>query len=302
MPTLIITRGLPASGKSTHAHVWVDTDREHRARVNRDDLRTMIDGGLFVEGVTERRIIAARDAAILGLLGKGLDVINDDTNLPQRTVRDLARLARRAGAGFEVVDFTDVPLDACIVRDAFRHDKAPVGEQVIRDIWSRFLRGKALPLPLPVEAEMTDGELYVPVAGTPAAVLVDIDGTVALHGTRNAYDESRVHEDRPNEKVIESVRDEHAAGRRVIFMSGRTAGCRLATTAWLGLHVGVPYEALHMRAVGDRRPDWEMKRDLFDAHVRARFNVRRVYDDRNQVVHMWRRLGLTVFQVAEGAF
>jgi predicted kinase len=302
MPTLTITRGLPASGKSTHAHVWVDDDRAHRARVNRDDLRSMIDRGVFVLKVTEPRIVAARDAAILGLLGKGLDVINDDTNLPQRTVRDLAKLAARARAGFDVVDFTDVPLDTCIVRDAFRHDKAPVGEQVIRDMYSRFLRGRALPLPLPAEAEITDGELYVPVPGTPPGVLVDIDGTTALKGTRNAYDESRVHEDRPNEPVIEAIRDEHAAGRRVIFMSGRTAGCRLATAAWLGEHVGVPYEALHMRAVGDRRPDAIVKRELFDQFVRPYFNIRRVYDDRNQVVAMWRALDLTVLQVAEGAF
>lgn len=127
MATLVITRGLPGCGKTTYARAWVTEDREHRARVNRDDIRAMLDHGEFVKGVTEPRVLAARDALILALLGKGLDVICDDTNLPQRTARDLARLAKRARAGFEVVDLTGVPWEECIQRDAARTDKHPVG-------------------------------------------------------------------------------------------------------------------------------------------------------------------------------
>ena len=60
--------------------------------------------------------------------------------------------------------------------------------------------------------------------------------------------------------------------------------------------------ALHMRRAGDARKDSVVKRELFDAHVRDRYNVRRVYDDRNQVVDMWRSLGLACLAVAEGNF
>jgi predicted kinase len=304
-PTLTITRGLPASGKSTYARVWVDEDRAHRVRVNRDDLRAMIDDGLHVEGVTEARIVAARDGLILAALDRGLDVVCDDTNLPARVVRDLARLARRAGAGFAVEDFTDVDVDTCIERDAKRTGRAQVGEAVIRGMHTRFLRGKKLPLPVLTLSEIAvldHANRYIPVLGTPAAVMVDIDGTVALHGTRDPYDESRVGEDQPNLPVIEAVREAHAAGRRVIFLSGRHDTCRPATATWLTEHVGIAYEGLFMRPADDDRPDWQVKRELFDRHIRACYNVRRVYDDRNQVVRMWRSLGLTVFQVAEGAF
>ena len=57
------------------------------------------------------------------------------------------------------------------------------------------------------------------------------------------------------------------------------------TEAWLDLYVGVPYEGLFMRPAGDNRKD-----------------AVGVFDDRRQVVRMWRSLGLTVFQVAEGDF
>lgn len=302
-PALIAMRGLPASGKSTYARLWVEQDRAHRARVNRDDLRAMVDNSVYVEGVTERRILAARDALIAGLLAKGLSVICDDTNLPARTIRDLAGVARRARAAFDVIDFTDVPIETCILRDAIRTDKKPVGEAVIRDMQARFLRGKPYPLPLPAEPPAdAPGGLYAPRPGTPEAVLVDIDGTVALHGTRSPFDETRVHEDRPNLPVIEAVRAEHAAGRLVVFMSGRTAACRQATRAWLAEHVDIPIAGLHMRPVGDTRRDSVVKSELFDAHVRDQFNIRRVYDDRDQVVAMWRGLGLTVLQVAPGNF
>ena len=304
MNALIITRGLPGSGKTTAARAWVDGDRAHRARVNRDDLRSMVDGGVFVKGVTELRIQAARDALILGLLGKGLDVINDDTNLPQRTARDLATLARRAHAEFVVYDYTDVPLETCLERDAARLDKAPVGETVIRDMHTRYLAGRAYPLPLPEEPadDPAAAGLYEPKPGTPHAVLADIDGTVALKGSRSPFDETRVHEDRPNHPVIEALRAEHSAGRLIVFMSGRTEGCRTETRSWLAQHVDLPFAGLHMRAAGDMRKDSVIKRELFDQHVRDQYNVRRVYDDRNQVVSMWRSLGLPCLQVADGDF
>ena len=43
-----------------------------------------------------------------------------------------------------------------------------------------------------------------------------------------------------------------------------------------------------------------MKNELFDAHVRHRFAVRVVLDDRSRVVALWRRLGLTCWQVDYG--
>ena len=306
---LIITRGLPGCGKTTRALRWVRQNPPGRARINRDDLRGMIHNGEFVQrsdgaAGTEQAVIAARNAAISALLRLGVDVVCDDTNLPQRVVRDLNRLAVRAGADVEVWDLTDVPVDECVRRDAARDGRAHVGAAVIRDLHARYVRGRSYPLPVPEEAAAPTwaADPYVAVVGTPKAVLVDIDGTAAIMCGRSPYDETRVHEDTPNAPVIAAVRAMHAAGHAVIFCSGRTSACRAATEKWLTEHVAVPYEALYMRAVGDARKDSIVKAEIFDREIRHRYDVVAVFDDRQQVVDRWREIGLTVFQVAPGDF
>jgi hypothetical protein len=132
--------------------------------------------------------------------------------------------------------------------------------------------------------------------------MVDIDGCVALMAGRSAYDETRVHEDRPNPPVIAAVRAMYGAGHAVIFCSGRTDGCRPATEKWLAEHVAIPYAALHMRAAGDMRKDAVVKREIFDCHIRGQWDVTCIFDDRDQVVAAWREIGLTVMQVAPGDF
>lgn len=301
MTKLVITRGLPGSGKSTWARQWVSEDPKHRAEVNRDLLRAMMHGGY---ADAEVQVTVARDAAIRDLLKQGVDVVCSDTNLPQRTVRDLLKIAHRAGAAFEVHDMTNVGIDLCVYRNAKRTDKDPVPVSVIKDMYERYIKGKGYPLPMPVQedGQVTDPDFVERVPGLPRAVLVDIDGTVALKGARSPFDESRVHEDRPNQRVIDVVHALYLSGETIIFMSGRTEDCKAATEEWLNEHVGVAYAGLYMRR--DRGiKDSIVKRQLFDKYIRGNYNVTAVLDDRDQVVRMWREeLGLTCLQVAEGNF
>ena len=57
-----------------------------------------------------------------------------------------------------------------------------------------------------------------------------------------------------------------------------------------------------MRRTKDFRKDAIVKTELFDAHIRGRYEVLFVLDDRNQVVEMWRVMGLPCLQVAAGDF
>ena len=57
-----------------------------------------------------------------------------------------------------------------------------------------------------------------------------------------------------------------------------------------------------MRQLGDSRRDAVVKGEIFEAEIRDRWRIVGVFDDRQHVVRMWRELGLTVFQVAEGDF
>jgi predicted kinase len=308
MTTLWITRGLPASGKTTWARQHLlSRPLGQIIRLNRDDLRRMGLPDGYSEPVrdAEKMITILRDTALEALLRDGRDVIVDDTNLRSRYVRDLMLIAESAGAKVEIVLFTDVSLEECIRRDAVRTGAAKVGEEVIRGMHTRYI---GRPLSTPTLERPVTPEPYVPISGAPRAVLVDLDGTVALLD-RGPYDESCVSTDRPNAPVITAVRALVRCGHTPVFMSGRTEGCRRETESWLSHHVlgpdsnlGVQEIRLHMRSVGDVRPDHVVKLELFNAHVRHRYDVRLVLDDRDQVVRLWRSLGLTCLQVAEGNF
>ncbi|HEX7747076.1 MAG TPA: AAA family ATPase [Micromonosporaceae bacterium] len=145
MARLIVTRGLPGSGKTTYAR----TLQPRVARVNRDDLRRMLHGGRLLTQWAEWQVTIAQRAQVEALLRAGTDVCVDDTNLRARTVRDWARLAARLGAKFEVYDFTDVPLDEVLRRNATRAGEERIDEDVIRSMHERFLAGRDLPLPVP---------------------------------------------------------------------------------------------------------------------------------------------------------
>jgi hypothetical protein len=102
--------------------------------------------------------------------------------------------------------------------------------------------------------------------------------------------------------VIEAVRAMHAAGNAIVFCTGRDEYSRAETEGWLDLFVGVPYEGLFMRPWRDGRRDSIVKQEIFESQIRDRWRIVGVFEDRQHVVRMWRSLGLTVFQVAEGDY
>ena len=268
--------------------------------MNRDELRRMLHGGLVGGGWAEQRVTIAQRAQIEALLRAGINVICDDTNLNVRVARGLAELGRACGAEVRVRDFLDVDVDECIARDAARPEPERVGAAAILAMHRRYLAGRvSLPSPETIEAAPAP---YLPPDGAPEAILVDLDGTVAMLGDRDPYDESQLSLDKPNTPVITVVRALAAAGFRIVYCSGRTEASREDTVSWLDTHVGVDYDALYLRRSGDHRRDSTVKREIFDEHLRHSYRIVMVLDDRNHVVRMWRSLGLTVLQVADGDF
>lgn len=77
---------------------------------------------------------------------------------------------------------------------------------------------------------------------------------------------------------------------------------RRVTEAWLN-HNGITrYKNLYMRKNGDKRKDYVVKKELYETHIKETYEVLFVLEDRDQVVKMWRDLGLTCLQVAYGNF
>ncbi len=139
-PILIITRGLPASGKSTAAIKWVEADTAWRARFNRDDLRTMVSGRWLGTPAQEAIVTGAQHNGVRTALSHGTSVIVDDTNLRTYDVTQFAKIAEEMDADFEVWDFRDAPLQRCIDWDAQRDGHDRVGEEVIRAKWEKYIR------------------------------------------------------------------------------------------------------------------------------------------------------------------
>lgn len=64
----------------------------------------------------------------------------------------------------------------------------------------------------------------------------------------------------------------------------------------------IRYDSLFMRDIDDRRNDAIIKRELYEKHIRGKYNVLFVLDDRLRCVEMWRALGITCLQVNYGRF
>jgi len=87
--------------------------------------------------------------------------------------------------------------------------------------------------------------------------------------------------------------------------SGRAEGDRhgdrhrkFALQDWLYKH-SLPIDLLIMREGGDQRIDSTVKQEMYFEQIEPYFNVLLVVDDRQQVVDMWRDLGLRVLQVKD---
>ena len=123
-------------------------------------------------------------------------------------------------------------------------------------------------------------------------VIFDLDGTLALIDDRRKlstkpnckldwdifFDPKNISLDKPNTPVITTAQLLHSQGFRIVIFSGRSKATYRTTRQWL-IQNDVPFD------------DLQIKDDIFA-----------VFDDRNQVVDMWRKNGLTTFQVAEGDF
>ena len=168
------------------------------------------------------------------------------------------------------------------------------------------------------------------------AIIVDIDGTAALGigKHRQPYDYSLVGKDKPNLAVFINIFSFWSLfpDGEVIFLSGREnvtfpgkstrkdksyrralwsgkehKDCYDLTYHWIDhwlscADIEDDQWELFMREADDNRKDSIIKEEIYNKVIKPRYNIKLVLDDRNQVVDMWRNIGLPCFQVAPGDF
>lgn len=151
----------------------------------------------------------------------------------------------------------------------------------------------------------------------PKAYIFDIDGTLADCSHRLHY----ITGDTTNwdafyaacfgDAVIKNVAEVFKAlgdyeDNVLILLTGRSNRVYEETSDWIWVHFELSsYNGdveLFMREDTDHRPDWQVKREIYEREIKDKYNVIGVFEDRQQCVDMWRSLGLTCFQVAKGNY
>ena len=149
-------------------------------------------------------------------------------------------------------------------------------------------------------------------------IIFDVDGTIAdvehrrhfVNGntmdgrTNNDWASFRKEtvNDTPVQWVCDIAKRFIAQGDQVAFFSARNESEREITEKQIAEWIGDNHQGLFLRPDGDFRKDDEFKSELADKFEELGGKIDLVFDDRNQVVEMWRKRGTTVVQVAEGDF
>lgn len=286
---LIITRGLPASGKTTFAKGWVAEDEANRIYIEKDDIRNHTE--LFKDGVYDHKrgdefvVIRERDRLISEALSQGKSVISSDTNLISKHILQMSNIAKEYDAEVEIKDFTNVPIKELLRRDKLRQH--PVGEQVLRKMFHENI--KTLSTFLKFNPDL------------PFVVISDLDGTLTLGPkNRSPYDWSKVGNDDINlgiSHILDGVKNIDYC--KIMILSGRDSVCRPETEAWLKKNC-IDYDELYMRPEGDNRSDEIIKAEMIEEHIRNKYNILIWFDDRARVSIMLRDVyGINVAQVGD---
>ena len=140
--------------------------------------------------------------------------------------------------------------------------------------------------------------------------LFDLDGTLAdcthrLHHIKQPRKDwhkffEECSRDGPIPHMVELARHLSRV-EKLVFVSGRSDQVKKKTEQWLTSH-GLPAGPLYMRASRDKRADFIVKAELLDRLMGDGWEPIMAFDDRDQVVKMWRAKGVPCAQVAEGDF
>jgi Predicted kinase len=278
--TITVMIGVPGSGKSYWCREYMKGHPD-TVRTNKDELRAMLHNGVHSKG-KENEVIAVRDFIIEQSLSIGKDILVDDTNFHEKHLIKIQEIAAKFNAIVEIKDFTHVPLETCLEQNLKRPH--PVRERVIRSMYNQYVKPKHT---LPI---------YNPER--PNALIADLDGTLALFDrkTVNAYDRDFTKDDL--NRALYTLLHRYANDTTIFILSGRQEKDRDATTTWLKENI-VPYDFLYMRQTDDKRSDYIVKQEIYNEHIKDRYGVIAVFDDRLQVCRLWYELGLPLFRVGD---
>jgi predicted kinase len=310
MKKIIVLQGVPASGKSTYAKKLHDEDNS-KVIISMDALREA--RGTYWIPEQEAYINAVEEFQVSQALKQGLTPIIDDTNLNPKTINKWKAIAGALGAEIE---FKLIKIDyhtAC-KRDEERGNK--VGKKVITSFFEKYFPEELLK---PYERdEYTCRNIEEKDPKKLPIIICDLDGTISIMKGRGPFEYNKVHEDLPEWRMVETLKT-LSKTYPIIFITGRdgTDECEKLTKEWIYKNFeeeeqryyffnGVCYREwnwqLYMRTPDDKRPDYEVKKEIYNNFIKPEYQVINIFEDRDSVVKMWREEGLLCSQVYWGDF
>lgn len=293
---IILTRGIPGSGKTFWAKSWSMEDPEHRIRLNWDDMRNMM--GLYWVPSREPINKAMLQAGLLIAMTNGYDIVIDNMNLNPKTWEEYEGIIKRHNAlsgsnnhyELEFKDFFDVPIEECIKRDSLRSN--PIGEKTIREIWRKYKH-----LIQTTKIEKLVKNLQPRDVTKDDCIVVDMDSTLCFNTSKRSWygkgsTEAMIN-DEENRSVCEIIRmlsDSYP----LILVTGRDKTQRDVTLEWLKQH-NITIKECYFRDLGDFRSSKVYKQEQIEKILKD-YNIIAIFEDESSVVNMYRELGLTVLQ------
>lgn len=330
---LVLTSGLPGSGKTTKALKMVSEDPQNIIRANRDDIRTSLFGEKYHLGQPDKKsensVSHVQQEIIKKGLREGKTVIVDDTNLSPRRIMPLVKLAKDYKADFEHIS-VDVPVAECKKRNNARGDAGGrrVPDEVIdamassaygsdghlkdfvfADNGNVFAVEKTTPGMKKIEEFNNRAENNTPKKGK-AVVILDMDGTlfnnekdaVQYLGKKGQKKDFRsfytgIVKAPVNSKVRDLVNDMYENDDlTVIAVTGRSDDYAAELIQALD-NSGAKISQLIMKREGDNRPSSEHKRDTVDKLQESGVIVVHAIDDRAQDLNMYAQKGIMTTQI-----
>ena len=313
MQKVIITTGIPASGKSTWAKSIVEKEPKLWSCVNRDSLRIMLNN-YECSKINSNLVKNVRNSIIVDVLNSGKNLVVDECNFNSTTFKDVCGIVSELNIDASVEEKVfPIELDVAITRNATRTGYGLVPENVIRKFYADMNGDK-------LSSYKTKSKTYTrvlpiprfanPTIVLPRCIIVDLDGTVALFNkdknsiyldahNRNPYDASSADEDTINSSLQTVIKALHKTNNiNVIFMSGRKSSYRPQTESFLKKHFEMQYE-LYMREDGDQRSDVIVKKELYEQYILNKYDVIACFDDRLKICRLWYNLGLPTFRFGD---
>ena len=303
---IILTRGIPGSGKSTWARAWVAESPETRIRINNDDIRNML-GNYWVPS-REDLVSFIKHKSAVAAMGHGYDIVVDNMNLNPKEVNFWETIidshnkdTEGVNLGFEKykyeIEFKDffIPVEECLKRDAMRPN--PIGEKTIKDIWRKY---RHFIQTTQVEKLVNNLKEYDP--NKEDCIVIDMDSTMCFNMSKIPWygpgSTEGMITDIPNKGVIDVVKAMQDADYHIIVCTGRNEAQREVTEQWLKGHYIEPTE-IYMRNDYDYRKGVEIKEELINK-ILEKYNITAIFEDCEPIVQKLRDMGLTVLQPNKG--